>query len=369
VLALVLSVLLTVYLVVPEAIFKFIFGFYIPTRTFVLTGTETAYRAVLVAFLPFWFSLALCWYVPGPRHWPFPVEHNSVQQRRTDYKTVASGLYSEAEYAKSKTEFWPAFTRCSRRQVRLILWYFLLVALEAWITGFVASSYARLKNVQTDSSLSVAKTLLNRISRWLTDLRKWLNDRFLSPYISHWHPLLTPNLLSDTEIQADVLCTNEVLYQGTISQYFMKDGDLSGIILQKPRRFNRALFLKAKEEGQKPDKKNYWVPIPSQHLYFFAEKIINMNLSYVTVSDKIRDPANIEKFLADSPLAEGLGKLRVYVAMPVECPHCKTKQTVHVAAKPGFAQMGDQTITCVQCRKDFPVLVPDKIVGGPFADS
>jgi hypothetical protein len=104
-------------------------------------------------------------------------------------------------------------------------------------------------------------------------------------------------------------------------------------------------------------------------LYFFAEKIINMNLSYVTVSDKIRDPATVEKFLADSPLAEGLGKLRVYVAMPVECPHCKTKQTVHVAAKSGFAQMGDQTIACLQCGKDFPVLVPDKIVGGPFADS
>jgi phage FluMu protein Com len=55
-----------------------------------------------------------------------------------------------------------------------------------------------------------------------------------------------------------------------------------------------------------------------------------------------------------------------YVVMTVECPRCKTKQKVHVAARTGGAQMGDQTIRCIKCDKDFDVMVTDKILRGPF---
>ena len=54
-----------------------------------------------------------------------------------------------------------------------------------------------------------------------------------------------------------------------------------------------------------------------------------------------------------------------YIVMAVECP-CKTKQKVHVAARTGGAQMGDQTVRCIKCDKDFDVLVLDKILRGPF---
>jgi transcription elongation factor Elf1 len=55
-----------------------------------------------------------------------------------------------------------------------------------------------------------------------------------------------------------------------------------------------------------------------------------------------------------------------FVVMPVECPRCKTKQKIHVAVRAGAAQVGDQTIPCIQCDNDFEVKVPDRIVGGPF---
>ena len=55
-----------------------------------------------------------------------------------------------------------------------------------------------------------------------------------------------------------------------------------------------------------------------------------------------------------------------YVVMTVECPRCKTKQKVHVAARTGFAQMGDQKIQCIRCDNHFKATVPDRIVGGPF---
>jgi hypothetical protein len=55
-----------------------------------------------------------------------------------------------------------------------------------------------------------------------------------------------------------------------------------------------------------------------------------------------------------------------YVIMTVECPRCKTKQKVHVAARTGFSQMGDQTIQCLRCDDHFKVTVPDRIIRGPF---
>jgi len=238
--------------------------------------------------------MGLSWDIPGPRSWPLPVEQNSAQQRRIDDKIVTSGFYSETEFTKSSNVFWPALTRCSRRQARLAFWYFLLVAGEAILLGFFASRYASYSG---------------------KPFYRWLSDRVLSPYISQWHPLLTQDLLPGTVVQADILCTNNTLYQGIGSQYFMKEGELSGIILQKPRRFDRDPYLKAKNEGAKPEKKEYWISIPSQHLYFFADKIVNMNLSYVTVAGTKASLAAVEKFLAEefSPLTKSLGKLSVSV--------------------------------------------------------
>ncbi len=55
-----------------------------------------------------------------------------------------------------------------------------------------------------------------------------------------------------------------------------------------------------------------------------------------------------------------------YVVMTVECPRFKTKQKIHVAARTGGAQMGEQTILCIRCNKPFKVTVSDKILRGPF---
>jgi hypothetical protein len=132
--ALVFSALFTLYLLVPEAVFRLVFGLFIPSRTFVLTRTEKAYRAVIITIFPFLLAWALTWYMPGPRSFPFPVEGNSIQQRRADYKEVSAAFYSDAEFARQGKEFWHALTRCSRRQARLVFWYILLVGLEAFLT-------------------------------------------------------------------------------------------------------------------------------------------------------------------------------------------------------------------------------------------
>jgi YesN/AraC family two-component response regulator len=53
--------------------------------------------------------------------------------------------------------------------------------------------------------------------------------------------------------------------------------------------------------------------------------------------------------------------------MTVECPHCKVRQNIHVGLRSGVAKKEHhQYISCVNCRAEFDVKVPDKIVGGPF---
>jgi hypothetical protein len=55
-----------------------------------------------------------------------------------------------------------------------------------------------------------------------------------------------------------------------------------------------------------------------------------------------------------------------YIIMKVECSTCKTKQKIHVAARPGFSKKADERIPCINCGDQFKVSVPDKIIRGPF---
>jgi hypothetical protein len=48
--------------------------------------------------------------------------------------------------------------------------------------------------------------------------------------------------------------------------------------------------------------------------------------------------------------------------------HCKQKQIVHVYVRAGRSPMNNQTVTCIKCKKEFDVLVPDPIIGGPFPE-
>jgi hypothetical protein len=55
-----------------------------------------------------------------------------------------------------------------------------------------------------------------------------------------------------------------------------------------------------------------------------------------------------------------------FVVVRVECPRCKTKQKIHVAARSGPTVLADERIQCIQCDHHFNVRVLDKIIGGPF---
>jgi hypothetical protein len=112
----------------------------------------------------------------------------------------------------------------------------------------------------------------------------------------------------ETTVPADILCTNDILYQGTVTQHFISDGKLTGIFLTNPRRFNRESHVRDCEAWEKsedktkekPDKENYWQGIPSKNLYFFADKIFNMNLNFKAPAGQVADYEAIRKLLAEA---------------------------------------------------------------------
>jgi len=111
-----------------------------------------------------------------------------------------------------------------------------------------------------------------------------LADLYLLPHISQWYVLLTPFTFPDrrTVVKADVLMTDDTLYSGDVIDHFLdKDGNLSGLFLANPARFDRRRYLKEKDTwGTTRPTATYWRPIPSAKLYLLADKIVNLNLNY-----------------------------------------------------------------------------------------
>jgi hypothetical protein len=66
------------------------------------------------------------------------------------------------------------------------------------------------------------------------------------------------------------------------------------------------------------------------------------------------------------PHGDSVMSNQLYIVKTVECTRCRTKQKIHVAARPGPTVMGDPRISCIKCDLHFKVSVPDRIVAGPF---
>lgn len=260
--ALAASVLLALYLIIPGFLFRFVFGLFVPLRTFVWSRTEEIYKAVISTILPLLLTFALVWLV-----WPFNAHPFFVRDddglRRADYKLVTSAFYSEQTFNASGDEFWRAFTRSSRRQGRVLVWYYACVVSEALAFSFLVRRYGKFRGNYVYSKFA---------------------DTLLLPNVSQWHVLLTPFIFPNPDratVKADVLMSEGILYQGIVSDYFLNlDGMLCGLILTEPRRFDRRAYLRDKETDTKKNLEAYWREIPSAKLYMFADKIANINLNY-----------------------------------------------------------------------------------------
>jgi hypothetical protein len=89
------------------------------------------------------------------------------------------------------------------------------------------------------------------------------------------------------------------------------DGELSGILLAKPLRFDRAGYLRAKKKDEKTSPAEFWKDIPGENLYLPRSKIISLNVSYPPIEKQAETPAAIEAEAATKELADSGIELQV----------------------------------------------------------
>lgn len=265
------------YLLVPSGIFRICYSISLPRIIkFQRTRIEEFTFAILASILPFFLALLLTWTICTA---PFSVTGSSAV-RRAAYRTFISTAISDKSMGEGEQQevFWNATNQVIRRQGRFLFWYYILVSLEAF-------GFARLT-----ANYGLWRTSL---SGWRKASYLWLAEKILLPAVSEWHVLLTPFAYPPEprrQVWVDVLTTLDVLYKGRVGSHFLdKEGELSGIFLEAPRRFDREGYLREAQRSSTrlQNRDSYWRDIPSNNLYIPADKITNLNVRYLTEDEAI----------------------------------------------------------------------------------
>lgn len=259
-LALLASLALIAYVLIPGTLYRTVFSFFIPARYFQRSRTDEIRFAVLASALPLFLALLMASTVGHPFGFT-----DSVAQNRLDYRTVVADAYSEQLFHQDPSNFWQAFNRVMRRQARLLLWYYVWLVVEAALLG-VAS---------------------RRLWRFLRrPPLHWIANHLLLPQISEWYLLLTPATFPPRpalSVQLDVLTSDDHLYRGLVVQgsYFLdKEGMLTGVMLKQARRFDRRRYLQDEAAAKLPKAERYWKEIPSHNLFLPYETFLSLNIRY-----------------------------------------------------------------------------------------
>jgi hypothetical protein len=248
VLALIISYVLVTYLFIPSALFRF------RPRTilkkFQRTRVEELTFAVEVSVIP-WTLTFLLAYVANCFGY-------LVKAEWADYREILAASYSEEFFRTTQTQFWS-----SLRAVRHDQFSFVVVAcILAYVEGYVFSHLIQ--------------------NYWKR--RKGTLSRLLIGNVSEWYMLLStvsfpPN--PEHRVAADILCSEDHLYKGFVGNYFLDtDGELSGLLLTEPQRFDRQGYLKAGETTVGVAPESFWHDIPGANLYIPRDRIVNINLRY-----------------------------------------------------------------------------------------
>jgi hypothetical protein len=285
--AVVVSVAVLLYILVPGGLFRLITSFAIPVKS-QKTRTQEFTFAALFGLVPFLLALGLVW-----GNWPWPT-NESIAQRRLVYRTAFTSLASDKQLddAINHKVYWPHVDSVLRRQWRFLFWYYIFVGVEAWLVLWLAKGYRTNGKRYRDK---LAKVVLR-------------------PSISEWAVLLTNygSPETDARIELDVLTTDGVLYQGKLGdRFFDAEGDLAGVLLNGAARYDREQYsahrkadLEAaiREWPLEPERKitrhrsTYWRRIPGADLFYIPrERIANINVRHV-ISDI---PKATEERLAD----------------------------------------------------------------------
>ncbi len=215
------SLFLLFYVLVPGGIFRFALSLVVPVKKFHKTKSQEISFAVLASFLPFWLAMALVWSIATS---PFQTNKESNHDRRSAYRTAFTSMDDEKTLAKCLDQriFWPAINSVLRRQARFLIWFYILVIIEAAAFWWLASRYGKYKRYP---------------------IYAFVAEQWLFSSISEWHILLTDFAVRNDvkrDIEVDILTTEGILYQGRVDDYILNaEGELSGILLSDASKFEK----------------------------------------------------------------------------------------------------------------------------------
>jgi hypothetical protein len=277
------SLFLLFYVLVPGGIFRLVTSLVVPLKKYHKTKTQEITFACAACFFPLCVAMIFVWFIA-----PWPLAMNqSKQVRREQYRIVFATLQSDKVWqsALDHGQYWPALNGVLRRQARFLGCYYILMIVEAWLFWKLASGYAKLED-----------------KRWYD----WFAGPILFSSISEWHMILTNFALPAEalyQIHVDILSTEGVLYRGRLSDsFFNSDGELTGVLLEEPYRFDRDQYIDHKKAdvdaliAAKPKepahyvtraRESYWRPIlggddlsKDNFFYIPKETISNLNVRH-----------------------------------------------------------------------------------------
>jgi hypothetical protein len=277
---LIFSYFVVAYLLVPSSLFRWFASLFTTLKNFQRTKTQEMTFAVGAALLPLILGALIAWsgWVPHA----IPV-NGTFADRRHDYETVYAGIVDEK--SSNSRAFWTALTHVSRRQLDfLFFFYYPVVLVEAGIFALLVRQYGAWKG---------------------NPLYKYIARKIVLRHLSEWTMLLTPFSFPRKpalEVWLDILTVDDVLYRGLLGQFFLdSNGALTGLALapfpdlnseqlspsemereHSPKRFDREGYKRAADVySYTIDAHQYWRDIPSGAFYIPADKIQNLNVTYV----------------------------------------------------------------------------------------
>jgi hypothetical protein len=284
--AIVASVLLGLYVFLPDFLFKKLaINFRAVTKTQrarfeeIVSGVEVSILPFLCAF----FASKVSWFVG---HWPFSLEQGTAD-KISDYRTAITALCSDQYFHDHLDLAWLAIGRVCLDQYRFIFWMYVALAIEIACVVFLTYFFGSLSKYAL-YRLTFGRLIISRASNWEVILTGFAFPRRSRP-----------------QVEVDAMTTDGHLYAGTVADYFLKAGDeLSGLLLTGCKRYRFQNFEEDRKAGLKPDPKKYWKDIPGAKLYLFAERISNLNIRYVTPELELLQ--DVKRLIASMNLGESV---------------------------------------------------------------
>lgn len=268
-LALLFTVLFALYLLGPDLLARWLLSFVVPRKAVVQSRSEEITRAVIWAVFPFLIAL-------------WGTSLTGVLARNHSWatlRTLFAGLYSDGIF-RADPDLWfrsaAAFTRIN---TALLGWMYGTVFGASLLLALLTSRYASLRRVLPYGFL---RDLLARL---------------VLPRVAEWHVMLSDMLLpaGNLLLEADIL-TRSGLYRGRIQDKALgPDGNLRSITLDEPKRFQKELYLAAREKDGAANSSGFWAAVPGNMFVIVGSEVLNLNLRYIAPPGQVVAPTQQQK--------------------------------------------------------------------------